>query len=254
MNNVIEIWKPIIIDGITTYYSVSNTGKIKNNNTNKLLSLKKDTHGYLRTTIYVNKKQKNRFVHRLVAFAFVDNPNPKDFNIVNHLDGNKQNNYAENLEWTTSAGNSQHAWATGLATSVREKRVCQFDLSGNYIATYKSLIEAAKQTCSDDAKISFCCTGKRQSHNNFQWCFEEKKEEFQSIIKNRDHSHMLKTKPKPVLQFDLENNFIKEYSSGGEAAKEINGTASAINRCCNGLAKTHKGFKWKFKENNEIVQ
>ena len=68
--------------------------------------------GYARVSLNLEGKSKDYFVHRLVAKYFV--PNPDNLPVVNHKDGNKLNNHADNLEWVTSSENNRHAFATGL--------------------------------------------------------------------------------------------------------------------------------------------
>lgn len=115
-----EVWKPINSKS-SLLYEVSNLGQVRRVGT---------LHPFLQTPTYIylegcvrasgyhvvkiktDDGYKNITVHRLVAKAFV--PNPNNHEVVNHLDGNKLNNNAENLEWTTLKGNSDHAKATGL--------------------------------------------------------------------------------------------------------------------------------------------
>lgn len=73
--------------------------------------------GYRIVTIWVNGKQENHYVHRLVAEAFI--PNPEDKPEVNHKDGNKQNNNVNNLEWCTSSENNYHAQQQGLCPTAQ---------------------------------------------------------------------------------------------------------------------------------------
>lgn len=100
-----EIWKPTIYED----YEVSSLGNIRNKHTKKILSLfDKNRMGYFRVCLYKDHKKKRFLVHRLVAEAFISNPNNKPQ--VNHKDGNKQNNRLENLEWATNSENQLHSY------------------------------------------------------------------------------------------------------------------------------------------------
>lgn len=74
-----------------------------------------DRHGYRRTSLWIGGKKVNRLIHRLVAEAFIPNPDNKP--CVNHKDGDKMNNHKDNLEWCTVKENTTHAWETGLCTA-----------------------------------------------------------------------------------------------------------------------------------------
>ena len=80
-----------------------------------------NTEGYCQITMYIDGKAKHIQWHRLIAKYFV--PNPNDHPVVNHLDGNKQNNHPDNLEWCTSSENSLHAVATGLLVACKGEDV-----------------------------------------------------------------------------------------------------------------------------------
>lgn len=107
-----EIWKQIE-DGYEEY-QVSNFGQIKSlkSKNEKILHLDKDRYGYMNVKLCKNGTMKNFKVHRLVAMAFIENPN--GFPEINHKDGNKENNFVENLEWVTKSQNIKHAFDTGL--------------------------------------------------------------------------------------------------------------------------------------------
>lgn len=124
-----EIWKDI--DGFAGYYEISNYGRVKSlpktmGNPNhlskiKILKPKIDKYGYacVKLCSQIEKgKIKYVTIHRLVAKAFI--PNPNNLKTVNHLDGNKQNNLIRNLEWCSHKENIDHAWATGLKDEQRE--------------------------------------------------------------------------------------------------------------------------------------
>ena len=93
-------------------YEVSNGGRVRNRRTGKMLTPRKDRGGYMTVRLQVEGRTATRFVHRLVAEAFIDSK--PGLEIVNHLNGDKTDNRADNLEWTTHAGNIRHAYRTGL--------------------------------------------------------------------------------------------------------------------------------------------
>ena len=122
-----EIWKDI--KGYEGLYQVSNFGNVKS-----LSKMRKSGSGYyiqkeiilkqqLKSKRYLgvgltkNKKWKNFLVHRLVAEAFLENPN--HYNQINHIDCNKLNNNIENLEWCSQEQNLEHAYKNGLLTKRR---------------------------------------------------------------------------------------------------------------------------------------
>lgn len=112
-----EQWLPI--EGTQGRYLISSLGRAWSNSKCKLLTAFKMDNGYWRVNLTLNGKSRLYSVHRLVAQAFLENPENKAQ--VNHKFGNKQNNEAVNLEWATQPENARHAVATGLA-SIGEER------------------------------------------------------------------------------------------------------------------------------------
>lgn len=116
-----EIWKDI--EGYDGFYQVSNEGRIKSTGGTcgtcerkekiRTPSITKD--GYVKVRLLRSGKDKTERVHRLVAAAFVPNPDGKD--TVNHIDGNKTNNRSENLEWVDRSEQMLHAYKIGLKRS-----------------------------------------------------------------------------------------------------------------------------------------
>lgn len=95
-------------------YVVYDDGRIFSNKCNRFLAHDVGKLGYHQVTLFINRKPIHKKVHRLVAYLFCNPPkNYKDLS-VNHIDGNKDNNSYENLEWCTQAYNNKHARDTGL--------------------------------------------------------------------------------------------------------------------------------------------
>lgn len=167
-----EIWKDVCIN---SKYQISNLGNFKKGN--------KKINGWIQNTGYrtVNINSKKYSIHRLVAEAFIDNPENKPF--VNHIDGNKLNNCVDNLEWCTNKENVQHAYRTGLMDNAlkiiplmkaRAKIIKQYDLQGNYLNTFKGSVEAQNYVRSLGIKVNArnirnVCEGKRHKAGGFYW-------------------------------------------------------------------------------------
>jgi hypothetical protein len=126
-----EQWKLIYND-----YLISTYGRIINiQKKNKLLT------PYIHNGYYMCKlKTSEHFLHRLIAHAFILNPN--NYNTVNHINGNKLDNSIPNLEWTTQQGNVIHAIKSGLCKKI--KKIVHYDDENNIMAIYDSLNDALK--------------------------------------------------------------------------------------------------------------
>lgn len=110
MQNNQEIWKDI--QGYEGKYQVSNLGKVVNKGTLRILKSFVNCRGYLIVRLYISGQGRTKTIHRLVALAFI--PNIKNKPQINHKDGDKLNNHADNLEWSTNTDNMIHAYALGL--------------------------------------------------------------------------------------------------------------------------------------------
>jgi hypothetical protein len=108
---MLEEWKPV--EGFEDYL-VSSNGDIYSNISKRLLKRYEHNHGYSATAFHKNKVRYQALTHRVVAKAFI--PNPDNLPTVNHKDGNKKNNHISNLEWCSYLDNNLHALETGLRT------------------------------------------------------------------------------------------------------------------------------------------
>ena len=137
-----EIWKTI---DEAPNYEISNLGRVKNKKTQRVLNPGAyGATGYKQVNMAIpaeGNKQRKRYIHRLVAQHFI--PNPENKREVNHIDGNKLNNEVTNLEWVTSSENQIKRHEQGnIKTSHR--KVGRFDLDGNLLEEYESIIAAAE--------------------------------------------------------------------------------------------------------------
>ena len=153
-----EIWKDII--GFESLYKVSNSGNVKNKK-EKIKKTHFDKDGYVCCTLYKNGKAKNVRIHRLVAEAFI--PNPENKPIVNHKDENKQNNYDSNLEWCDVNYNNRYSKA---------KKVLQFDLNGNFIKEWECVRDIVRELGFNIESITGCCSKKYKKSNGYIWRYK----------------------------------------------------------------------------------
>ena len=103
-----------MIPGIHNYYMVSDQGLVYNRREERLMSISPNSHGYSCVHLSGEFGAITYPIHRLVGMAFVQNPNPEEYKFINHINGNKTDPRAENLEWVTPKMNTMHAIKTGL--------------------------------------------------------------------------------------------------------------------------------------------
>lgn len=179
-----EIWKTI--EGFEGLYEVSNLGRVRS-----LDRVRKAGYGstanikgkiltpqcirgrkYLVVNLYRNEVGKHYLIHRLVATAFIDNPN--NLPEINHKDENPSNNNVSNLEWCDRKYNINYGTARDRASRTRGRVVVQYDSEGNEVARYWSAREAARQIGKSQAAISKCCLGEKyKSAYGYIWKYDK---------------------------------------------------------------------------------
>ena len=174
-----EIWRDI--EGFKGYYQVSNFGKIKSlfryvrvkngfrSVPEKILKPKIDKDGYLRVVLQTDRKSKYLLVHRIVADAFIENPN--NFPHINHKNENKSDNRVENLEWCSEQYNCNYGNRNKKLSESKYKAINQYSLNGNFIREWESGVRIEKETGFNHKNISACCRGVRKTAYGYIWKF-----------------------------------------------------------------------------------
>ena len=181
-----EIWKDI--PNYEGLYQASNLGRIRSVDRYKEVIIKNQYGEYKRTKffksyvlkqqtymgykcvqLHINGKYKWEKVHRLVAKAFV--PNPENKPQVNHIDGNKSNNCVENLEWCNQSYNTKHAYKNNLIKHYKIE-INQYDLEGNYIKTWESAKEIEKKLKIKNSQICRCCKNENSTAGGYYWKYK----------------------------------------------------------------------------------
>ena len=171
-----EIWKPII--GYENLYEVSNLGNVRSLDRTvkchsktrlvkgKLLNQALRKNGYYTVTLCDSGRDKQMYVHRLVALHFVENPKPDEYNVINHKDENPKNNIYTNLEWCDIAYNN--AYGTRLERAIEKEKVPieAIDADGNVVLKFESGNEA-KRNGYHNAML--CCRGLYKTCSGYKW-------------------------------------------------------------------------------------
>ena len=175
-----EIWKGI--KGYEGLYQVSNLGRVKSlervskhtkgymaHYKEKILASISEKNGYVRTILTKNNTSKSYYIHRLVAEAFI--PNPDNLPEVNHIDENKANNCVNNLEWCT------HKYNSNYGTRLKKEHISHINhpkLSKRVLCVetgiiYNSAHEANRQTNINLTNICKVCRGERHIAGGYHW-------------------------------------------------------------------------------------
>ena len=150
-------------------YEVSTNGQVRNRTTKKILKGRLSKNGYLQVSIKIDATQKfcNRYIHRLVALHFIQNPNNK--REVNHIDGNKENNTLSNLEWVTSSENQTHRHLIGNKKT-SNRHIGMFNKKGEMVKDFNSILEAvAYFNKTSRVNIDNALQGKQYTAYGYVW-------------------------------------------------------------------------------------
>lgn len=281
--------KQIFIENEPTTYYITEDGRLHNRKTNNWYK-GSDSAGYLKYDLRWKNKKYAKFAHRLVAEAYI--PNPNELPIVNHKDGNKRNNTIENLEWVSSSENLIHAYNTNLKATdngVKNRIAFNGSLPDEEWKQFKdtTFMISSKGRIRND-KTGNLLKGKVTGKGYIEWCLGfngikksylahrlvfqafggELKEGYvinhidgnkqnnsidnlEQVIPSQNIQHSYYTighkNIKKVGKYSLDNILIEIYNSCADAARQNEGChANLISNNCNGKTKSHHGFIWKY--------
>ena len=246
-----EEWRPII--GYNNKYEVSNKGNVrclnyKNTNEVKILTPYKTNRGYLRVDLYANGKSYHHSIHRLVAEAFILNPD--NLPQVNHKDENPLNNHVNNLEWCTVSYNINYGNRNSKVSKILQETkdsipIKQYTLNGEFVKEWKGAREIERILGYNQANIRHCCEKQGRYAKEFQWRYSSDTNGNEPIEPITIYNTI--PQAKPVLQYDKQGNLIKEWKYCSMAARELGYDVSTIARCCRGDYQIAYGYVWKYK-------
>lgn len=239
-----EEWRDVV--GFEGLYMVSDYGRVKSLDRviarkngcsqtwkGKILKAKKYNSGYLFVHLSSPKLILYRSIHRIVALAFIANPN--NFPQINHKDENRINNNKCNLEWCTSQYNNTYGrhyekYVDSMIRNGHIRKIYQFTLDGKFVAEYNSIKDATEKT--GFTNLSAACKGKYSNVGGSLW----------STSSEVNKVQYGRTSKRTVCFLDGKGNIVSEYPSMREAARAHNTSHSQISYWC----RTKNPF-WKLK-------
>lgn len=231
-----EVWKDI--EGFEGLYMVSSLGNVRRLCKNgvfsrterpNLLKQTKNLYGYKMVNLCNGKIRKSVGVHILVANAFVENPD--NLPQVNHKDENKENNCADNLEFVTAKQNMTYNGLSLRRAKKRSINVLQCNENLEVVAEYENARYAGEAVGVSGDTIRKHCIGMYKGPcKGYYWKYKDEN----------------KNPVRPVLQYDIDGNFIERFNSCAEAGRKVGGNSTSIKYCCYGIQKTAHGFIWRY--------
>ena len=246
-----EIWKDI--KGFEKFYQVSNLGRVKGldriviNKLGRKIKRKGqimkqilDIHVY--PVVHLRKEGISKFfkVHRLVAIAFISNPN--NLPMINHIDENPFNSNVNNLEWCDYTYNNNYGTRNLKLSISKSNPLYQYSLDGKFLRKFDRIIEISKLGFNIYG-VLHCCEGYSKTSQGYIWKRNKGNINPEKHKKNSKYT----SKNISVIQYNTNGELVKEWISIRECGRNGYQTSSII-KCCKGKQKYHKGYIWKYKE------
>lgn len=258
-----EVWRRLDFMGYPNY-EVSNMGDVWSLNYGTMSENRVNKYGYRRVRLYKDGKRKEFLVHRLVAFAFVDNPNKEEWNIVNHKDENKLNNRADNLEWCDTAYNVTYGtcverrvatkfkngtWNCDELKEINRKPVYKYNFEGNIVERFISQTESYRI----DRVGSSMLKSDIPIRNGCFYSYDDNitKEKIWDSIYNFKHEHEKNVRESMIkaYQYDFDCNLVDIHEDINRLVMDI----SSIKACLDGEKKFYNKYIWSGVELDKSV-
>lgn len=217
-----EKWKDI--EGYDGLYMVSDKGRVMSLKTDKILKPRVNSSGYCFVSLHKDGKIKQCTIHRIVADAFIENPN--NLSQVNHISEDKHDNDVRNLEWVTPSQNIRHS------IHQRSCKISQLTLDGELIRQWNSSQEIERELGYSSSHIISCCKGKRKTAYSYRWEYS-----------NGLHQRRVN---RPVIVLSTEDDFIAQFKSVSEASRCLGIIPQCIRDVLKGRYNTTHGLKFKY--------
>ena len=224
-------------------YLVSDTGEVFSVRNRRLLKKSNRRSGYYYVELNINGLAKKENVHRLVALAFI--PNPDNLPVVNHKDENPKNNNAENLEWCTYKYNTNYGTCIARGRANREyhygednaksKTCYQFTTDGKLVAVYGSAYEAARTLNLNGKSISKARSGRLKTYAGYVW----------RDCETFEYEPKMNRPPQGTVLAYKDGKFVKRYATASES-KADGFDPNAVRDVCRGMLKIHHGHTFKY--------
>lgn len=151
-------WRPV--PEYEGFYDVSDNGEVRNLRTGRILKQKVERNGYVRVHLSKDGTAKSLLLHRLVANAFI--PNPNGFLTVNHIDEDKTNNKMSNLEWANMSRQNSYGKGAMARNKAKERPVWQLSMNEEPIHLWNSIKAASVALGVNPSTVVCVCKGKRR--------------------------------------------------------------------------------------------
>ena len=258
----VEEWRPIA--GFEGLYEVSNLGRIRSLDRyvatltflgepsqrfskGRVLKMNKTPNGYLMAQLCKDGKRVNSMVHRLVAQAFI--PNPDNLSEINHKDQDKHNNQTDNLEWCNHKYNINYGDARERQRDAISRPIEQLTMDGQHVAYFRSAKELERlsggryyERCI--GRVAKCKTTRNSSVYGFRWRYVEKTDNLTYFTEPFEPKNL--KKDRMLEQLTIDGQHVAYYRTLTEACKAIGAKKSSICNSCRGLNKTAYGYRWRY--------